>query len=140
MSDQEEANKAVVRQHLLEAIGQRRSELWDSIMHPDYHFHHPFVAPGRSSYIAVVTKFWEACEAPEYEILHMIGDGDLVMVHYNERATMKTPLFGVDATGKRYTKHGFALYRFEDGKLREAWNQEDDLGFMKQLGITTYEL
>jgi predicted SnoaL-like aldol condensation-catalyzing enzyme len=140
MSDQTEVNERVVLRHLQEALTQRKAEVWDTILHPDYVFHHPMVKPGRASYVSVATKFWDACSAPEYTILHMIAEGNFVMSHYIERATILTPLFGADAVGKRYEKHGFALYRLENGQMREAWNQEDDLGFMKQLGITSFAL
>lgn len=140
MSEQAEANKRLVMRHFLEAVGQRKPEVWLSIMHPDYVIHHPWVRPGRDSYIAASSKYWSAVAAPQYEFLHVLTQDDLVMVHYIERSRLIGPLFGVNAPGKRYEKRGFALYRIQNGLLREGWNQEDDLGFMKQLGITDYVL
>ena len=136
MSDQAQANKDVILRHFNEAIGQHNFAVWDEIMHPDYLLHHPMVPPGRDGYRATSEMFWAAFTSPTYEIHHMIAEGDLVLAHYTERATQIAPLFGVDAGGS-YEKPGLALYRLEDGKMREAWIREDDHSFMTQLGITS---
>jgi predicted SnoaL-like aldol condensation-catalyzing enzyme len=140
MDDRAEHNKRLVMRHFLEAVGERKPEVWLSILHPDYVIHHPWVKPGRDSYMAASSKYWAAISAPKYDFLHILSEGDLVMVHYIERATLIAPLFGVEPNGKSYEKGGFGLYRIEDGLMREGWNQEDDLGFMKQLGISEYVL
>jgi hypothetical protein len=77
---------------------------------------------------------------PQYQFLHVMARDDYVMLHYIERGAMTGPLFGAETVGKSYEKKGFALYRLEDGLMREGWNQEDDLGFVQQLGIKNYEL
>ena len=135
-----EANKTLVMRHFLEAVGQRKPEVWLEILHPDYVIHHPWVTPGRDSYMEASAKYWAAISTPHYEFLHILSEEDLVMVHYIERAMLIAPLFGVKPSGKPYQKAGFALYRIEHGLMREGWNQEDDLGFMKQLGIKKYDL
>ena len=140
MTAQEEANKQVVMRHMLEACGQQRPEVWLEIMHPDYLIHHPWAKPGREAYMESCAKYWSTISPPEYEFLHIMAQGDEVMVHYIERGTMLGPMFGVDATGKNYEKAGFVLYRIEDGLMREGWCQEDDLAFMEQIGVTDYNL
>jgi predicted SnoaL-like aldol condensation-catalyzing enzyme len=137
---QEEANKQVVMRPLLEACGQLRPEVWLEIMHPDYVIHHPWAKPGREAYMTACAKYWDSISPPRYDILHVLASGDLVMVHYVEHGTILGPVFGVDATGANYEKPGFGLYRIEDGLMREGWSLEDDLGFVKQLGITDYSL
>jgi predicted SnoaL-like aldol condensation-catalyzing enzyme len=140
MTEQEQHNVQTVMRHFLEACGQSRPEVWLEIMHPDYFIHHPWCQPGRDSYMASSAKYWGNVAPPQYEFLHVLAQGDLVMVHYIERSTMTGPVFGAQAVGKSYEKKGFAIYRFENGMMREGWSQEDDLGFMQQLGITRYEL
>jgi predicted ester cyclase len=140
VSDRAERNKQVILRHFLEALGQGRPEIWLEIMHPDYVIHHPWAKPGRDAYIAANRKFWSAFSPPAYEVLHLIAEGDFVMIHYIERATMTAPMFGVEASGQSYEKQGFALYRLEDGLMREAWAQEDDQAFMRQLGVTELKL
>src|SRR5580698_2796468 len=90
-----ERNKQLVMRHFLEAVGQHKPEVWLSILHPDYVIHHPWVKPGRDSYMEASAKYWNAISAPRYEFLHILCEGDLVMVHYIERAMLTAPLFGV---------------------------------------------
>jgi predicted SnoaL-like aldol condensation-catalyzing enzyme len=140
LTERQEANKRIVMRHLLEACGQQRPEVWLEIMHPDYLIHHPWAKPGRDAYMAACEAYWSSISPPRYDVLHVLAEGDLVMVHYVEHGTILGPIFGVDATGTSYEKAGFGLYRIEDGLMREGWNQEDDLGFVRQLGITDYSL
>lgn len=140
VTEQEEANKRILMRHMLEACGEQKPEVWLEIMHPDYVIHHPWAKPGREAYMEACAKYWSTISPPTYEFQHVMAQGNLVMAHYVECGTMLAPMFGVDATGKVYEKEGFVLYRIEDGLMREGWCLEDDLGFMKQLGITNYDL
>ncbi len=140
MTEREAANKAVIMRHFLEACGQNKPEVWLEIMHPDYLIHHPWCKPGRDSYLASSKIYWDSVAPPAYEVLHVLAKDDYVLVHYIERSSLTGPVFGLAAIGKSYEKKGFGLYRLEDGQMREGWAQEDDLGFMQQLGITEYKL
>jgi len=140
MTAREEANRKIVMRHMLEACGEQRPEVWLDIMHPDYLIHHPWAKPGRDAYMAACAKYWATISPPRYTFLSVMAQGDEVMAHYIEYGTILAPMFGVDATGKGYEKEGFVRYRIEDGLMREGWCIEDDLGFMRQLGITDYNL
>jgi predicted ester cyclase len=128
-----DANKALVRRHLEEAINQRRPELWDEIMGDGFDLHHPSIAPGRANYRAAVDVLRDGFPDLREEILDVVAEGDRVAVRYVERGTHLGDFMGIPPTGKAYEKHGFALYRIADGKLAEAWFQEDDLGFQQQV-------
>ena len=130
-----EANKQLVRRHLLEAVTERKPELWSEIMHSEFTVHHPLCKPGREGYVQLLSLYWQAFPDVVVELLDLVAENDLVVAHYVERGTHLGPLFGVAPSGKRYEKHGFAMYRIEDGQLREAWLQEDDKGFFDQLGL-----
>jgi predicted ester cyclase len=132
------SSKIVVLRHLNEAIANKRFNIWNEIMHEDYVLHHPLVRGGRDGYREASEAFWSAFGDASYEIHHLVAEGDYVMAHYTERATQVAPIFGVEP-GRSYEKPGFALYRFEDGKMREAWVQEDDQAFKQQLGIVEME-
>jgi predicted SnoaL-like aldol condensation-catalyzing enzyme len=136
VSDEEERNRRVVMRHFLEACGQKRFAVWNEIMHRDYLIHHPWCKPGRENYLASSKIYWAAVSPPQYEFLHVLAKDNLVMVHYVERGATLTPIFGEGTQGKSYEKKGFALYRLVDGLMCEGWNQEDDLGFMKQIGAS----
>lgn len=140
MADRSEANKQVVLRHLLEACGEGRPEIWMEIMHPDYVIHHPWAKPGRAAYIEACSKYWGAISRPRFEMLHIVAQGDLVWVHYIEHGQILAPIFDLKEAGGTYAKPGMALYRIENGLMVEGWAHEDDLGFMRQLGIKQYGL
>lgn len=67
------------------------------------------------------------------EVLDLISEDDRVVVRYIERGTHTGEFVGRPPTGRRYEKHGFALYRIENSRLAESWMQEDDQGYQQQL-------
>lgn len=128
-----EDHKAVVRRHLDEAINGHRPEVWDEVMAPDFLLHHPSVRPGRDNYAAAVGVLWAAFPDLHVEILDVVAEGERVAIRYVERGTQRGDFFGLPPSGKTYQKHGFALYRLDNGRLAECWFQEDDAGFQRQL-------
>ena len=128
-----EENKALVRRHLGEAISQDRPEVWDEIMDEGFTLHHPLVQRGRAGYRAAVDALRAGFPDLREEILDIVAEDDRVVVRYMERGTHTGDFLGMPPTGKTYEKHGFALYRIANGRLVEAWFQEDDAGFQQQL-------
>ena len=128
-----EANKALVRRHLEVGISQNRPEVWDEIMDERFAFRNPPLAPGRDSYKAAVEILRTGFPDLREEILDIVAEGDRVAVRYIERGTHLGDFMGIAPSGNAYEKHGFALYRIADGRLAEAWCQEDELGFQRQI-------
>jgi steroid delta-isomerase-like uncharacterized protein len=127
------SNKRLVRRHLEDALSGKRPDVWAEIMADDFVIHHPAVARGRAGYHAAVAILWEAFPDLSEEILDMVAEGDRVAVRYVERGTHTGDFLGVAPSGRSYEKRGIALYRIRDGRLVEAWMQEDDLGFQQQI-------
>ncbi|MFP2932134.1 ester cyclase [Pyxidicoccus sp. 3LG] len=69
----------------------------------------------------------------EFDILHLVADGDLVVVHWT--ATASDPK-NLDEAGKPrpLLLNGQSLYRMRDGKLVEAWDVSDRLSPLLQRG------
>jgi steroid delta-isomerase-like uncharacterized protein len=128
-----ESNKEVVRRHIEEAINGRRPELWAELMDDEFLLHHPLVKPGRAAYEAAIQLLWGAFPDLQVELLDLIGEGDRVAIRYIERGTHQGDLMGMPPTGRTYSKHGMTVYRLADGRLAEAWLQEDDAGYQQQL-------
>ncbi|NVI96831.1 ester cyclase [Myxococcus sp. AM009] len=68
-----------------------------------------------------------------FDILHLIADGDLVLVHW--KATGPDPQ-QVDAAGEPQALllQGHSLYRLRDGKVVESWDISDRLSPLLQRG------
>jgi steroid delta-isomerase-like uncharacterized protein len=73
---------------------------------------------------------------PDYSMTvdDMIAEDDKVMVLSTRRGTNKGEFQGIPPTGKFVQIKRFALYRFENGKIAEAWIMDDVIGQFQQLG------
>ncbi|WP_164002208.1 ester cyclase [Pyxidicoccus caerfyrddinensis] len=69
----------------------------------------------------------------KFDILHLVADGDLVVVHW--KALGSDPK-NLDETGKPkpLLLNGHSLYRMRDGKVVEAWDISDRLSPLLQRG------
>ncbi|WP_044889854.1 ester cyclase [Myxococcus hansupus] len=69
----------------------------------------------------------------KFDILHLVADGDLVLVHW--KATGPDPKH-LDPTGEPQTLQlrGHSLYRLRDGKVVESWDISDRLSPLLQRG------
>ena len=128
-----DANREVVRRHIEEAVNARHPELWAELMAEDFELHHPLVAPGRAAYSTALQTLWSAFPDLHVELLDIVAEGDRVAIRYVERGTHLGDLMGLPPSGRTYAKHGMTMYRLADGRLAEAWLQEDDAGYQQQL-------
>ncbi|MFM2421575.1 MAG: hypothetical protein RL291_105 [Pseudomonadota bacterium] len=69
-------------------------------------------------------------------IEEVIADGEFVLVRLRVKGTHGGPLMGMDATGKTIDIGVLDLFQIRDGKLIEHWALLDNLGMLKQLGVT----
>jgi len=64
----------------------------------------------------------------------LIAEGDKVVARWRSRATHQGNYMGIAPTGKEVEFTGISFYRIEAGKIAESWNEEDELGLMRQIG------
>ncbi len=131
-----EENKAVIRR-LFEAMNERNLDHLDELVAEDV-VNHSAVAEHRrgiEGFRHVVE--WGMSMAPDarYEILSIIAEEDMVACRVCVSGTMQGEMFGVPATGKRFSAEHVHWHRVKDGKLAERWAVRDDLGTLIQLGI-----
>lgn len=69
------------------------------------------------------------------EIQAMIVEGDHVAVRWQGRATHSGVFQGLPPTGRQIEVCGINLYRIEQGRIAEEWEQMDSLGLLQQLGL-----
>lgn len=68
------------------------------------------------------------------EVDDIIGAGDKVIVRWTCSGTQKGNLEDVPASNKKFTISGISIYKFENGKISEAWQMWDRLGLLEQIG------
>lgn len=67
------------------------------------------------------------------EIVHLLGENDMVTVHFRATGTHQGRFQGIEPTGNRVEVTGMAIKRLHNGKIVEEWQIFDALGLLRQL-------
>ena len=79
---------------------------------------------------------YEALSDFQADIEKIIAEGNFVVVRFTFRGTHSNDELGVPATGKQVSYPVQIMYRFQDGKAKDAWSDWDSLyDLMQQLGM-----
>ena len=71
-----------------------------------------------------------------YEIEDAFGDGDRVAIRCTARGTHEGEFLGREPTGSSFAVQQIHLFRVSAGQIAEHWAARDDVGMMRQLGLT----
>jgi steroid delta-isomerase-like uncharacterized protein len=129
------------------AIAMRWQNMWSSAQ-TDLSDLEEFIAadfvshsmpPGITSDIAGIRQwvsiFQNAFPDMDGGVDQVVVEGNKVAVRFFGTGTHQGDLFGIPATGKPIKTTGINIFRIEDGKIVEYWNNADDLGVLQQLGV-----
>jgi steroid delta-isomerase-like uncharacterized protein len=107
----------------------------DEIWTEDIVFREPQqVLRGRAAGKARFGAFRGAFPDLEATLHEVVAQDDEVAVRYTLTGTHEGPFAGVEATGKRVTLSGLAIFRVADGRIAEGWGCADTLGLLQHLG------
>ena len=120
-----EENKALVR--------REQEELWNATGNLDA-AQELFVADHVEVARQEAADFREGFPDVVSTIEDLIAEGDKVVARWRARATHQGEYMGIPPTGKEVEFTGISVYRIEAGKIAESWNEEDELGLMRQIG------
>ena len=120
-----EENKALVR--------REQEELWNATGNLDA-AQELFVADNVEVARQEAADFREGFPDVVSTIEDLIAEGDKVVARWRARATHQGEYMGIPPTGKEVEFTGISIYRIEAGKIAESWNEEDELGLMRQIG------
>jgi predicted SnoaL-like aldol condensation-catalyzing enzyme len=129
-----EANKALARRFHGEIFDQGNQAAAAEILTPDFVWHAPpqeIFVTGPQAVNDVATEF--RAFIPDFVSTDddVIAEGDRVVIRWTTTGTAQTEAGGVPVI---YT--GIDIFRIEDGKLAELWQNTDDLGLGEQLAAT----
>jgi predicted ester cyclase len=65
----------------------------------------------------------------------MIAEGDKVAIKITQHVTQKAQFDAISPTDAKVTKGALHIVTIVNGKIKEWWAIEDDLGLMLQLGM-----
>jgi predicted ester cyclase len=131
-----ESNTDRMRSFVAQVQEKGRLELIDHFVHPDFHNH--TVEPGqrddRTGVRETTRAMHEAFSELSVEILHCVGEADLVATHKVFRARHTGSWFGVPPSGNPVEFRVMDLVRFQDGQLVEHWAVADAVTLLRQTG------
>jgi steroid delta-isomerase-like uncharacterized protein len=70
------------------------------------------------------------------EVAAVVAQGGDVAVRWTGSVTHGGDFRGIPATGKRIQVSGINMYRVEEGRIAEEWEQMDSVGMLQQMGVT----
>jgi predicted ester cyclase len=70
-----------------------------------------------------------------FTIDDVVSNGNKAAARWTMTAIFSVPIAGVAPTGKRITHDAIAFYRFDQGRIAEAWVQVDQIGALHQIGV-----
>ena len=132
-----EENKATFRRYV-EAVGNAGNlDLADDVF-DRYLAHQPdgsVLERGPEDVKRFMGEFRSAFPDFHSTIEDQIAEGDRVVTRWRMRGTHQGEFRGIAPTGKELDVTGIGIFRFSDGKVVESWDNFDQLGMMRQLGM-----
>jgi len=133
-----EQNKTLAHRFHMDIFVDGRLDVADEILSSDFVAHAP-VPPEFTEGPEGVKKWSTALRTglPDdlwIEHYETIAEGDLVMIRFAGGGTHTGELMGIPPSGNNIKVTGFDLFRIDDGKIVEMWQEQDVLGMMQQTG------
>ncbi len=119
-----EANKAVIRRLVQEALNEGNLNTIDDLFAPAFVEHS---SPDQPAGPAGVKQFVESVRAGfpnlQVSISHLIAEGDEVVVRTVWQGTHLGEYAGVAPTGKQVIRTLIHIFRIKGGKITDEWNE-----------------
>jgi steroid delta-isomerase-like uncharacterized protein len=133
--------KDIARRLIEEDLNTGDPEAARRIVAPDFYDHTnpPHLQHGLEGHLGVVDLFHTAFPDVRWTIDDMLAEDDRVAMRLTMRGTHRGDFFGIPPTGRPVEVGGTHVVRIRDGWVVEHWGHNDDLGLMRQLGVTTGE-
>jgi steroid delta-isomerase-like uncharacterized protein len=137
-----EENKQIALS-IIEALNARDLSLWSKHLAEDYIAEHPGVSVplDKTRSVGYQQRFVTALPDIHFEVLHVLAEGDHVLIHWRGSGTHAERLATVTGetippTRRTVSLSGAELSEVKDGKIVREWSYWDQLSLLAQLGIT----
>ena len=132
--------KAVVERFFYEAINERKLEILQEIISPDFRgniLEYEGTSNTREEITEMLGRVFIAF--PDYhQVIHdWIVEGEKVVARWTTTGTHEGPYNGIAPTGKVIHEHGIDIFRVVNGQIVEHWVELDILGIFKQMEAVT---
>ncbi len=132
----EEQNKEIVRRYF--ELMDEGDYAFLELLSEDYVAHFPMGdVKGREEIKQVVDAYRTAFPDISHFFSDFVAEGDKVVMRYGAKGTQEGVFGEFPPSGKKMEAAAMIIVRIKDGKMAEAWLEQDYYGMMQQLG---YEL
>ena len=134
-------NKAIVTRLFEEAWNKGNLDVVDECSSDALVYRNPFLpeeVKGVEGYKNLVAAVHAAYPDIHFQVDDLIAEGDKVVTRWTGTGTNLGEFRGVAPTGRKMRLTGISIVRFEGGKQAEVWVNQDDLGWMQQLGVVSF--
>ena len=134
----QEANKQLVREYF-KAFLAADEAWWNKHIAPSFRRHDPglpFEVVGPAGVKKLAEALLPGIPDMQLPIADLVAEGEKVLARLSVKGTHAGDLMGVPATGRTIDIGVLDLFQIRDGKLIEHWALLDNLGLMRQIGVT----
>lgn len=134
-----DGNKQLVREYF-QAFLRRDEAWWRAHIAPSFVRHDPglpFEVRGPEGVKQLADALLPGIPNMELPIEDLVAEGEKVLARLRVQGTHKGELMGIPATGKRIDIAVLDLFQVRDGMLIEHWALLDNLGMLRQLGVSS---
>jgi len=128
--------KGLVSQYIEEVWNNADLAALEDLTGPAYTYHLGGQPPRDK---AAMKEFLQAVHVafPDWrvQIQDIVAESNTVAVRWSGRVTHEGMFHGIPPTAKRISVCGINLYRIEDGKISQEWEQMDSLAMLQQMGM-----
>ncbi|ARZ67261.1 ester cyclase [Streptomyces albireticuli] len=115
-------------------VNERHADAVDDLLIDDYIDHNPLIGNGREANRAFWTDFFTAFPDITVTAEDVIVSGDRLVGRFSYRGTHKGPFAGIPATGVEVHMRTIDIWRVEDGRLAEHWDEINLYELLQQVG------
>ncbi|MEA4910342.1 MAG: ester cyclase [Anaerolineaceae bacterium] len=134
-----EQNKENASRFVEEIFNRGNIGIMDELVAPNFVEHEelpPGIPSGREGASQLFGMLRNAFPDFKATLVHLIAEGDKVVIHMTWTGTQKGEFMGMPPSGKRMTIPVIDILRFDEGQVTEHWGLMDSMGMMQQLGAT----
>ncbi len=137
MSTETATNETVVRRDIEEVWSSEGDlDTIDDTVTDDFVYHTSMMEiNGREEYREIAEETRKMFSDFDMDIEDLLSSDDEVVVRYTMRGTNTGEMMGKEPTNERIEMTGIIIDRLEDGKIRERYENADELGMLVQMGI-----
>ena len=120
-----------------QALNEKRVELFDEFIHPEYNNHNTYVEPGPAG---VKAFFWHYLDAfPNTNVVmdDVIEEGNRISARFTYNGTFSNPFMGYRPNSASIQMRSIDIWRVKDGKFVEHWDELNLLEVFQLIGAVT---